>query len=1164
MPQNHKPADSPSSSATALRWRRVSLFVVGGLVAVLAAALVWLFTADLGVLKPQIEKFAGAQLGRHLGIEGQLHITLGEEALLIAEGVSLQNAEWAGVEPLLEVDRVELRLDLRSLFRGPIVLRLVSIDGVTVRLARDEALVGNWELEGLRPTEVDDEAGPGKPFDFLVREVAIDDLALSFSSPERPVELRANIVNLHQSLGADGFLDASITGTINDRKLALEGRYGTWQALLSGKNVGFDFRATADTVSFFLEGRVDDLLRPHRPSARFEIRGADLGEFKRMFGIDDGTEGSLDVEGELVPLDGGPLRLSVLGKVGVSEIRASGSFSNLQDFEDVELELTASGPDLGELLRLARIDHARDAPFVIDLDATRHGSVLEVDRADIQLARSRGSLSARMPNFPSFDDASVRLSLQGADIENFRRLTGIPGAATGPFSLDLEVVSTPAGVELATLEVSTELVDLRASGELGAPPRYAGSRLDLHVRSEDLARIGNAWRVPNLPSRPVEADGRIELQADGIRAIGPVTVGMNGVTAAIEGTWRYAGGVEGRELAVSLAGPDLAGFVNEFRSVSPLPALPFAVRGKVGIEKGGLRLDGIVGNLGRTAVNVEGQLALTRAAVGTSLAFSALGPAFEELMADIVAFDVRPGDFRLAGNLSIEADRLELDTVSLEREFGELNLDLAVSRSRDAPQVDFDIRTSGQDVRALLQGVEGYTADMLAFSGRARGRWTEGSLSLDRFELAVGDARASAEGTLDYRAGGSTTRFVTNGSIPSLARMGQLAGRRFTDQPLSWSARVTGGQGRLEVPELQLTVGESSVAGSVIYRVGEIPTLDVVLESPSLVVQPLRDPDEPEETEPEETESARPDGRIIPDVAIPFDRLAALDGSLQLGFGEFRRGDLALSNLEVAATLRGGELNVSRLGFDAPAGRLDADLLLGPAAGAGRLSMNLVARELALGINEANRSLQLRTSLDVQLSSTGADLRTLAGNANGVVILDARGGQFENKGLARMYFGSLLEELLVTLNPFMKTDEYTTLDCLIVPFEIRDGKASSVPNSLLRTNKIEIATHGEVDLKTEKLSISVRTVPRKGVVISAAEIVNPYFKLVGTLAEPTLAVDEQGVLITGGAAVATGGISILAKAVWDRISRAPDPCADTSGRAREQLAARWPSLELSP
>jgi hypothetical protein len=68
--------------------------------------------------------------------------------------------------------------------------------------------------------------------------------------------------------------------------------------------------------------------------------------------------------------------------------------------------------------------------------------------------------------------------------------------------------------------------------------------------------------------------------------------------------------------------------------------------------------------------------------------------------------------------------------------------------------------------------------------------------------------------------------------------------------------------------------------------------------------------------------------------------------------------------------------------------------------------------------------------------------------------------------------------------------------------------------------------------------------------------------VVGTLAKPQLAVDETGVLISGGAAVATGGLSLLARGLWDRLSKAGDACNQVSDTALEQLGERLPDLAI--
>ncbi|MDH3895286.1 MAG: hypothetical protein OES78_12075 [Chromatiales bacterium] len=71
---------------------------------------------------------------------------------------------------------------------------------------------------------------------------------------------------------------------------------------------------------------------------------------------------------------------------------------------------------------------------------------------------------------------------------------------------------------------------------------------------------------------------------------------------------------------------------------------------------------------------------------------------------------------------------------------------------------------------------------------------------------------------------------------------------------------------------------------------------------------------------------------------------------------------------------------------------------------------------------------------------------------------------------------------------------------------------------------------GDIDLNTEKLNIEFNTKPRKGVGVSADMFITPFIKLGGTLASPKIGLSKKGVLLSGGAAVLTGGLSFCSRA----------------------------------
>ena len=148
----------------------------------------------------------------------------------------------------------------------------------------------------------------------------------------------------------------------------------------------------------------------------------------------------------------------------------------------------------------------------------------------------------------------------------------------------------------------------------------------------------------------------------------------------------------------------------------------------------------------------------------------------------------------------------------------------------------------------------------------------------------------------------------------------------------------------------------------------------------------------------------------------------------------------------------------------------------------------------------------------------------------------------DNTGID-LILGDVLEEMFDRLNPFSATDPYTKVICHAGAMSIKRGKATLAPGLVLRTGKMDIASGGSIDMHRERLDLAFNTQSRKGIGVSAGKAITPYFKIGGTLANPRLALDAKGVAISGGAAVATAGLSILAEGLWDRwVATAQNPC----------------------
>jgi hypothetical protein len=144
--------------------------------------------------------------------------------------------------------------------------------------------------------------------------------------------------------------------------------------------------------------------------------------------------------------------------------------------------------------------------------------------------------------------------------------------------------------------------------------------------------------------------------------------------------------------------------------------------------------------------------------------------------------------------------------------------------------------------------------------------------------------------------------------------------------------------------------------------------------------------------------------------------------------------------------------------------------------------------------------------------------------------------------------------------PFMRLTLFTAISCYLFALDISDGIVISAPNSLVSTDKIRLVTKSTMDLKTEAIDINIKMRPQKGLKLSSGELLQSFVEINGTLAAPRLAVDDAGVLVSGGAAVATGGLSILAGVAWDRLLRSKDPCNDMAEKGKEALGDRFPGF----
>jgi hypothetical protein len=139
----------------------------------------------------------------------------------------------------------------------------------------------------------------------------------------------------------------------------------------------------------------------------------------------------------------------------------------------------------------------------------------------------------------------------------------------------------------------------------------------------------------------------------------------------------------------------------------------------------------------------------------------------------------------------------------------------------------------------------------------------------------------------------------------------------------------------------------------------------------------------------------------------------------------------------------------------------------------------------------------------------------------------------------------LLFELFDLLNPFASKSEFTNFDCGVYALDVEQGVMNTIVPIVIQTEELTILSGGTIDLGSETLDLGFKTRVRKGLGISASTVVNPFIKLGGTLSSPVIELDSKGTAVAGSMAVATAGLSVIGKALYDRFIDSRDLCSET-------------------
>jgi uncharacterized protein involved in outer membrane biogenesis len=426
--------------------------------------------------------------------------------------------------------------------------------------------------------------------------------------------------------------------------------------------------------------------------------------------------------------------------------------------------------------------------------------------------------------------------------------------------------------------------------------------------------------------------------------------------------------------------------------------------------------------------------------------------------------------------------------------------------------------------------------------------------------VKVSGAELTVEGSVARPHEGGGIALAVAFRTDSLQRLSRLAGQSLPPRgPIRLTAKVSEENRTFRVRDLRATVGKSDLAGEFALALDGRPHLSGRLVSRLLDLADLLPPTTDEPADPR---------RLFPEAPLPVAGLRAFDAHLSLAAERLRAGGVALEQVALAVTLRDGRLAAGPLRARLAGGAVAGDLTLDARQTPARFTTRLEGRQVDVGrlLEEAGRKNILsggKTDASLELRGGGDTLRTVLARLDGHILVTMGEARIENSAVDRLG-ADLVTGLARTLNPFASKEAYTHLQCGVLRLDVKDGVATTDRGFAAETRKINMAGSGAVNLGTEELDVALRPEAREGLGIGAGSLA-PLVRVRGTLAAPKLQLAPEGLVKVSaslGAAVATGGISLLAQGLLQRTD--DSPCATALGQTAGARTAPAGERQAAP
>jgi hypothetical protein len=863
----------------------------------------------------------------------------------------------------------------------------------------------------------------------------------------------------------------------------------------------------------------------------------------------------------------------LFGSDNLATLKLSGSIKDLIDLQGASLDFSAQGNDF------AKLEEFIGRPLPVRGAFSAAGKVnipvhnqFKIPKLQITAGKNRidGSadlnLTGKKPRL-SVVLSSRRLNLQRVLIPELAKQDWVkPLAGISPIKLAVTLAGFAEDVAVEKVDLQAgnqEIFELRLAGAIENLPAQRGINLKFSLGGKDFDKLKEIteekyWIAPIPLSGAYALSGHLKGSSAKNFSISDLKVGFgeNHLTGRVEADL----GARAPQISVELSTPrfNLKSLrLEEMDRLANLMKLEnlgqFRLKSKVLLMSGNNSLEHLDFQFGSdqlVALDVKGSIKNLSDLKGIDLKFKLHGKKIADLEKITAQSLPLQGAFAVSGKITdpaVKTYRLsDLKLILGQNNItGRVDLNLAAKQLKldaDLSTGKFSLQPVTLEALKPLAGIEDLGPLKLVVSLAGSGK----EFALKNLDLNMGNEQLVAimlKGTATDLATlrGLELEFAARGSdLVKLEKMGGV------DLPLKGPFKISGRYvdptpNIYKIPSLNVTLGDNDAEGSLeLDLTGERPKITAELSSQKIDLRPVWETDESKETPQDKPQkSGQKRNKVFSSEPFQLEGLKRVDADLKIRTKQILTPHLAFDDVAIDLKLEDGNLTVKPI-----------KMKLGDGTGSGWFSLNTRQGGAAINTDFDFDKLDLGAMFDalgtermtsgqldggIEVTGRGNSVAELMAGLNGRTYLVLGKGRIAKSQLDLISM-NLGGAILQILTPFEDKKGHTERNCAVNRIDFLDGLADFA--LLLDTEQTTIIAAGDINLKDETLSLSIKPSPKKGflqgssggISLNLSELSRP-FKLGGTLAQPALAIDPGRSIITLGklaGAVVFGPVGIAA------------------------------------